>query len=103
MRLILFNFINFILKFFKLNKIWASKENKLKSFYEKEINKVKRYYSSMVSSSDIQAKKTISRLQSQLKTIKENKENALESKQLLFPYEQIRKTYLKQKNKDYEK
>lgn len=68
-----------------------NKENKLKNFYEKEINNVKRHYSSMLSCGDIQAKKTISRLQSQLKLKKENKENLMESKNLLFPFDENKK------------
>lgn len=46
----------------------------------------------MISSSDMQAKKTVARLQSQLKLIKEkeNKENG-EFKTYLFPFEETRK------------
>ena len=66
----------------------------MKNFYEKEINKTKRYYSSMVSCGDLQSKKTISRLQSQLKVLKENKENVLEAKKLMFPYEDNKKSQI---------
>lgn len=54
----------------------------MKSAHEKEIGKIKRHYSSMASCGDIQAKKTISRLQAQIKIMKENKENIGESKNL---------------------
>ena len=83
----------FILKviFAKLNKIWVAKETKMKTSYEKEISKVKRHYSSMISSGDVQSKKTISRLQSQLKLLKENKENVGESKNLFYPCDESKK------------
>ena len=87
-------------KIAKLNKIWVSKENKMKNNYEKEIAKVKRHYSSMISSGDVQAKKTISRLQSQLKSIKENnKENVLESKGMFFTIDENKKSEENDKEK----
>lgn len=47
----------------------------------------------MISSGDVQAKKTISRLQSQLKSIKENnKENVLESKGMFFATDENKKS-----------
>ena len=64
----------------------------MKSHFEKEIAKVKRHYSSMISSGDVQAKKTIARLQGQLKSIKEtNKENVFESKGMFFAMDENKK------------
>lgn len=68
-----------------------NKESKVKNLYEKEISKIKRQYSSIASYGDIQAKKTISRLQAQVKSMKENKENLIESKHLFSIFEENKK------------